>query len=100
MKLKLTFKYVLTFSALIFIFHELHEIVHTLTGRLICGCWGKRDFNGWGLCEGCSEQNPFSIVATFTGPIFTFIMIWIGTFLIGQNKTDNQKALGFSSQIS
>lgn len=96
MKLRLSIQYILTFLALTFIMHEAHEIVHTSIGRLICGCWGQRDFNVWGLCEGCSEQNPISIFSTFAGPIFTFIMIWLGAFLIGQEKTDKQKAMGFS----
>lgn len=96
MNLKLTPKFILTFLALTFVMHEAHEIVHTSIGRLICGCWGQRDFNIWGLCEGCFEQKPYSIISTFAGPIFTFIMIWIGTILISKTKTDNQKALGFS----
>ena len=96
MKLKLTPQFILTFLALTFVMHEAHEIVHTSIGRLICGCWGQRDFNAWGLCEGCSEQNPISIISTFAGPIFTFIMIWIGTLLIGETKSENQKTFGFS----
>ncbi len=96
MKLRLSLQYILTFLALSFIMHEAHEIVHTSIGRIICGCWGQRDFNVWGLCEGCSEQNPISIISTFAGPIFTFIMIWLGAYLIGKEKTDKQKAIGFS----
>ena len=96
MKLKLTPKFIMTFLALTFVMHEAHEIVHTSIGRLICGCWGQRDFNVWGLCEGCSEQKPYAIISTFAGPIFTFIMIWIGTILISKTKTENQKAIGFS----
>ena len=96
MKLKLTSQYVLTFLALTFVMHEAHEIVHTSIGRLICGCWGVRDFNVWELCKGCSEKNPVSVLSTFAGPIFTFIMIWVGAILIRQEKTDRQKAIGFS----
>jgi hypothetical protein len=96
MTLKLTPQFVLTFLALTFVMHEAHELVHTSVGRLICGCWGKRDFNVWDLCGDCSDQKPISVIATFVGPVFTFIMIWIGTFLIGQDKTIKQKAFGFS----
>ncbi len=96
MKLKLTPQFIITFLALLFVMHEAHEIVHTSIGRLICGCWGQRDFNVWGLCEGCSEENPFSVISTFAGPIFTFGMIWLGAFLIGRKKTKRQKAIGFS----
>lgn len=93
MKLKLTFHYVLTFLALTFVMHEAHEIVHTSIGRIICGCWGQRDFNVWGLCDSC-ETNPYGILATLAGPIFTFIMVWYGSSLL--DKNNNQKVFGFS----
>lgn len=96
MKLKLTFKYVLAFLALTFVMHEAHEIVHTSIGRLICGCWGQRDFNVWSLGGDCSTQNPYSVISTFAGPIFTYIMIWIGTYLMNKEKNNHQKALGFT----
>ncbi|MBL0911161.1 MAG: hypothetical protein IBJ09_02225 [Bacteroidia bacterium] len=96
MKLKLSAPFVLTFLALTFTMHEAHEIVHTSVGRLICGCWGQRDFNVWELCEGCSEQKPISVIATFAGPVFTYIMIGLGTVFIGRDKTNEQKAMGFS----
>ncbi len=93
MKLKLTLPYVLTFLALTFVMHEIHEIVHTSIGRLICGCWGQRDFNAWGLCDGC-ETNSYAILSTLAGPVFTFMMIWYGSFLL--HKDNKQKAFGFS----
>ena len=93
MKLKLTFHYVLTFLALTFVMHEAHEIVHTSIGRIICGCWGQRDFNVWGLCDSC-ETNPYGILSTLAGPIFTFIMVWYGSSLL--DKNNNQKVFGFS----
>lgn len=96
MKIKLTLHYVIAFLALTFVMHEAHEIVHTSVGRLICGCWGQRDFNAWGICENCSERNALANLATFAGPLFTFSMIWMGAFLISQQRTDKQKALGFS----
>jgi hypothetical protein len=95
-KLKLTPHFAIAFLALTFVLHEAHEIVHTAAGRLICGCWGQRDFNSWGVCEGCAEQDPTAILATFAGPVFTFLMIWIGTRLIAGGKSEKQKAMGFS----
>ena len=96
MKLRITLKYVLAFLSLVFVMHEAHELAHTITGRLICGCWGQRDFNSWGVCEGCPEQQSLAILSTFAGPLFTFTMIWAGANLIGKDRTDRQKALGFS----
>jgi len=68
----------LAFFFLMLLFGELHELVHIFTGYSFCGCWGPRDFNVWGLCEGCREAQPWSIIATFAGPIFTFAVIWVG----------------------
>jgi len=96
MKLRITLNYVLAFLSLVFVMHEAHEIAHTAVGRMICGCWGQRDFNSWGVCEGCPERQPLAILSTFAGPLFTFTMIWAGVNLIGKNRSDRQKAIGFS----
>lgn len=95
MTIKLTPKFIIAFLALTFVMHEAHEIIHTSTGRMICGCWGERDFNVWGLCEGC-DANPYSILSTFVGPLFTFIMIWAGANLLKETHTKNQQSLGFA----
>lgn len=93
MKIKLSLKYIITFLALTFLMHELHEIVHTTVGRIIFGCWGERDFNQWSTCDVVS---PLGYIATAAGPIFTFIMIWIGAGLLKEKNTIQQKTLGFS----
>ncbi|WP_461066553.1 hypothetical protein [Spirosoma horti] len=76
--------------------NEAHELVHTSIGRILCGCWGKRDFNAWGLCEGCIEQHPYALAATFAGPVFTFSMIWAGARLLSEKRTERQKAMGYA----
>jgi hypothetical protein len=96
MKIQLNLKFVLSFVALMFVMHEAHEIVHTSVGRLICGCWGERDFNVWGLCKGCSDAHPIALLSTFAGPIFTFIMIWYGTSFLKPTNTLEQKSFGFA----
>lgn len=96
MNINLTLKNTTAFLALTFVMHEAHEIVHTAVGRLICGCWGERDFNLWGLCEGCIEAHPTSLIATFVGPLFTFIMIWIGLYLMRKNENESNLAIGFA----
>lgn len=95
MTIKLTPKFIIAFLALTFVMHEAHEIVHTSIGRMICGCWGERDFNVWGLCEGC-DANPYSIISTFVGPLFTFIMIWLGANLLKETNTKGQQSLGLA----
>lgn len=96
MKLRITPKYVLAFLSLVFVMHEAHEIAHTVVGRILCGCWGQRDFNSWGVCEGCPERQPLAILSTFAGPLFTFAMIWAGVILTGKGRSDRQNAMGFS----
>ena len=52
MKIKLTTGFIVAFIALRFVLHEAHELVHTGVGRIICGCWGQRDFNVWDIARG------------------------------------------------
>ncbi|MGG9964183.1 hypothetical protein [Ferruginibacter sp. SUN106] len=96
MQLKLNIKFSIAFISLHFIMHELHELVHTAVGRLICGCWGQRDFNVWQLCEGCMESHSIAVLAVFAGPLFTFMMIWIGVYILKAASTNQQKAFGFA----
>lgn len=96
MNIKLNFKFVISFLALMFIMHEAHEIAHTTLGRIICGAWGERDFNVWGLAEGCGQSDLVSMLPTYFGPIFTFVMIWIGAFLLKPENGVQKKSFGFA----
>lgn len=95
MKIKITFKFIVAFLALTFVMLELHEIVHTTVGRIICGCWGERDFNAWEICESC-RNSKLAWLSTLAGPIFTFIMIWIGSSYLKISNTNQQKSLGIA----
>ena len=95
-KLKLTIKNSIAFLALLFIMHEAHEIAHTAIGRLLCGCWGERDFNVWGLCDTCAVSQDVGFIATLAGPLFSFIMIWWGATLLKTTNTTSQKSLGYA----
>ena len=97
--MKIGFKvgFALAFVPLVFLMGETHELVHTSVGRLICGCWGVRDFNVWGLCEGCAESYPvLSVMATFAGPAYSFLLVWLGYWLLGKEKPVEAKAWGMS----
>ncbi len=96
MNIKLNFKFVISFIALLFMMHEAHEIAHTTLGRIICGAWGERDFNVWGLAEGCNQGDLVSMLPTYFGPIFTFVMIWIGAFLLKPENSVQKKSFGFA----
>jgi len=80
MQLKLSFSFVITFLLLLLVMMELHEIVHSTVGRLICGCWGIRDFNVWSLGNNCQQRESAWWLATLAGPLFSFAMMWLGMF--------------------
>jgi len=96
MTLKISGKYLLAFLALCFVMFETHEFVHVVTGRIICGCWGERNFNVWGLCDGCSEAKPLSVLATFAGPIYSYALMWLGSCWLWKSATASRQAMGFS----
>jgi hypothetical protein len=94
LQLQLTFKGLLVFMFFFLFMHEMHELAHIFAGRVICGCWGTRDFNVWDLCKDCTNVNPLSVWATFAGPLFTFVMLWIGWCLLKYAKSPTCRSLG------
>jgi hypothetical protein len=90
--LRLTFKNLFVFQFFFFLMHELHELAHIITGRILCGAWGTRDFNVWQLCEPCNVNYPQ--IATFAGPIFTFMMLWLGWYWLKYSSNSNIRSLG------
>jgi hypothetical protein len=95
MKLKLSLGYIIAFLLLTLVMLELHETVHITTGRIICGDWGSRDFNVWNLCKDCGVHHPNSWLATLAGPLFSFMLMWMGMVLL-YSINDNYKAIGFA----
>ncbi|MEO6633141.1 MAG: hypothetical protein ABIN13_15505 [Mucilaginibacter sp.] len=92
LQLQLSLKNLLIFQFFFFLMHELHEQVHVIIGRILCGCWATRDFNVWQLCDSCSL--PYSVAATFAGPVFTFAMLWLGRHWLRYGKSSEIKSLG------
>lgn len=73
----LSWRWIAAFSVLALVLHELHELAHTWSGRILCGSWGSRDFNTWSLAEGCSAWFPLA-----AGPAFTYGTMWAGAGLV------------------
>jgi hypothetical protein len=90
--LKLTFKNLFVFQFFFFLMHELHELTHIITGRILCGYWGTRDFNVWQLCQTCNISYPQA--ATFAGPVFTFAMLWLGRYWLKYSASTTVRSLG------
>ncbi|MEM1093744.1 MAG: hypothetical protein AAGJ10_03995 [Bacteroidota bacterium] len=86
----ITWRYAIALLTLTLFLHEVHELVHIFSGRVACGCFGWRDFNVWGLCEGCSAIWP-----TLAGPAFTFALIWLGAWWLFSDA-QWQRDLGFA----
>lgn len=95
MKISLTPKNSIALLFLSFIMQETHELAHTGVGRLICGCWGQRNFNVWGVCEGCAEEHPEAILATWAGPFYSFSVLWVG-FILLLLPSGKMKSIGFA----
>jgi hypothetical protein len=85
--------------ALSFLMQEAHELAHTSVGWLLCGCWGQRDFNVWGLCRDCAADEPLTLLATFAGPAYSFAVIWLGYLLLGRASA-RARSVGFALVVS
>ncbi|TFF38194.1 hypothetical protein [Mucilaginibacter psychrotolerans] len=95
MRIKLSFSYIISFLLLVLLMLELHELVHITTGRIICGAFGTRDFNVWQLCADCEKAHPLSWVATLAGPVFSFMLMWLGMYWLYAANA-KMRALGFA----
>lgn len=95
MRIRITPAYTVSFLLLLIVMMELHELAHITVGRWLCGCWGPRDFNVWNLCDGCESSQPYAWIATFTGPFFSFVIMYFG--MMGLRSMDPiRKSIAFS----
>ncbi len=92
-KFNISWQFVVVFLAFGFGLAEAHEVVHTNVGYMLGGCYGDRDFNFWALCD-ASYNHPLSYWASLSGPIFSFLVLWAGYFLIKRAENVSDKALG------
>jgi len=95
MKWNASFKPVIAFIALMFICHELHELIHTSIAYWQCGCWGERDFNVWTVCKAC-PSTVNTVWATLAGPLLTYSLIWSGWWLMSPHHSIARRSVGFA----
>nr|WP_299344419.1 hypothetical protein [Allomuricauda sp.] len=88
-------KYFIAFSSLIVLMGISHEFAHHFSAALICGCFGHKTFNSFEICTGCQEATSLWILPTYIGPIFTFSMLWLGLYFLG-NKKLTTRNMGFA----
>lgn len=94
-KIGINLKYLIAFFALRIVAGELHEQAHITIGRIVCGAYGARNFSVWQTAEKCAKPS-LSILATCAGPLFTYLVVWCGVYLLTKAKTDEYKSLGFA----
>ncbi len=88
-------KFLAVFFALRIVSGELHEQAHITVGRIVCGEYGVRDFSVWQTAENCAEP-ALAILASCAGPLFTYLLVWSGVYLLATAQTDRYRSLGFS----
>src|ERR1700728_1800731 len=91
MKLKLTLLYVVSFLALTFFVHEIHDWAHTLTARIITGCWGPRAFDSWKFCSEGSISSGQRMLVDLAGPLINFVLLWAGWRRMDEANTLTQQ---------
>ncbi|MGB9990183.1 hypothetical protein [Pseudoduganella rhizocola] len=94
MKIRLTWQYLLAFFALNGVISELHEQAHINVGRLVTGCYGPRDFNNWNSCAEGAASLPWA--APIAGPLFSYMVVWLGVWLLYRASSMAQRSLAFS----
>lgn len=82
LRLHFSWPFALAYLALVEVIWELHEQAHVQLGRLLCGDYGARDFNVWGLARGCSAAHPLSVLTPLAGPMFSFAVSYAGLLLL------------------
>ncbi len=91
--LKVTWKYCVAFYCIGMLYVSLHELVHHFAGYVICGEWGYKSFNYFETaCEGTTK----SWYATYAGPLFTFIVMYVGAYFLEKGPSNYRRHLGFA----
>jgi len=95
MTIRISKGYLLALAALMLVTGEIHEQVHINVGYFLCGGYGERDFNAWALAKDCALPE-WKFLATAVGPVFSYLMMWTGAFLLLRSSSKDRRAPGFS----
>ena len=91
--LKVTWKYCVAFYCIGMLYASLHELAHHFAGYAICGDWGYKSFNYFSTA---CEDTMKSHYATYAGPAFTFIVMYVGAYFLEQGPSNYRRHLGFA----
>lgn len=92
-KLKLNWKYCIAFYCVTMLYMSLHELVHHFVAAAVCGEIGYKSFNSFDAA--CDTPNVY-LFGTFSGPVFSFLMMYVGAYLLRNGEGDERKHLGFA----
>jgi hypothetical protein len=95
MKPRFSWRHAVALYALTLLMCEAHEQAHIQIGRMICGCYGERDFSLWATCEACGAEH-LAPIASLAGPLFTYTVIWLGSWLVATAGSARRQAIGIS----
>ena len=93
-QLKMTLKYCIAFYLVIMLYSSLHELVHHFSAYFICGDWGTKSFNYFSTA--CADDDATQYIATYMGPLFTYIMMYVGMYFMRDSSSNHSKHLGFA----
>ena len=96
MKIKSHFLYTLGFLSILFLAQELHDWAHYIVAGVSCGCWGKKGFDNWTICDRCAVSPNMGAIIFFAGPFVTYIIIWSAWWLMDRDHTSRQRSVGFA----
>jgi hypothetical protein len=85
MPVRVTLRYLLAFAALVLVSSELHEQAHITVGRLVCGCYGPRDFNVWTTGTPCANPS-LTVLASLAGPLFSYALMAMGAWMLARGE--------------
>lgn len=84
--------YIIAFVLLLFLLMQLHQLLHHITGGILCGKVAYLTFDRHHFSDSLSATGH--IIATITGPLFShYLAMWIGLFLLAGSR---YKLAGFS----
>jgi hypothetical protein len=94
-RIRLSWQHLIAVFALMMVTGEAHEQVHIQTGRFICGRYGPRDFNAWSTSADCVTPE-YRFLATLAGPLFSYLVLWAGAYLLLRAASAAGQSLGFA----
>lgn len=93
-RLPLTWQTLLGLALLCWVASFTHEFTHHVAGWLVCGEAGRMSLNRFVLANSCT--GPW-LVSTAAGPALSYLMMWIGAWLVWRGK---QPLIGFALVVA